>query len=123
MRFTRECSPSSTIIASALAQLSQAEQRGDDLLDGEAKFGANVRSKSDTSMVNEALVKFLCHNIVVLIAVMYELGITPMFTGHEPIEREVPVLAGVESPERERIEWIVNTKRGCIEFSKREMLI
>ena len=52
-----------------------------------ARFGANVRSKSDTAMVNEALVKFLCHYIVVLIASMYELGLTPEFTGHEPIER------------------------------------
>ena len=57
-----------------------------------AKFGANVWSKTDTAMVNETLVKFLCYNIVVLISAIYELGITPVFTGHQPIEREIPVL-------------------------------
>ena len=54
-----------------------------------------MRSKTDTAMVNEALVKFLCHNIVVLIASMYELEITPVFTGHEPIERVIPALVGI----------------------------
>ena len=68
-----------------------------------SKFGANVRSKSDTAMVNEALVKFLCHNIVVLIAAMYELGITPVFTGHEPIDRKTAALAGVGSEIQSRM--------------------
>lgn len=43
------------------------------------KFGEAVRSKSDTSMVNEVLCKILCHNLVVLIHEMYELGIEPVF--------------------------------------------
>ena len=30
-------------------------------------------------MVNEALVKVLCHNVCVLIRAMYTLGITPVF--------------------------------------------
>jgi len=30
-------------------------------------------------MVHEALLKILCHNLVVLIHEMYELGIEPMF--------------------------------------------
>ena len=30
-------------------------------------------------MVNEALVKVLCHNVCVLIRAMYTLGITPIF--------------------------------------------
>lgn len=43
------------------------------------KFGDSLRSKSDTAMVNEALCKILCHNIVVLIHEMFELGIEPNF--------------------------------------------
>ena len=44
-----------------------------------AKFGDSIRSKTDTAMKNEALAKVLCHNIVVLIHEMYELGIEPTF--------------------------------------------
>jgi len=43
------------------------------------KFGDSLRSKTDVSMVNEALCKILCHNLVVLIHEMYELGIDPTF--------------------------------------------
>lgn len=45
------------------------------------KFGDGLRSKTDTAMVNETLCKVLCHNIVVLIHEMYELGIDPVFWG------------------------------------------
>ena len=44
-----------------------------------AKFGGNVRSKSPEAQVNEVLVKFLCHNICVLVQSMYELGLSPSF--------------------------------------------
>lgn len=44
-----------------------------------AKFGAAVRSRTPVAQINETLVKFLCHNIVVLIQAMYELGIAPEF--------------------------------------------
>ena len=44
-------------------------------------FGDSIRSKCDTAMVNETLCKVLCHNIVVLIHEMYELGIEPEFWG------------------------------------------
>lgn len=44
-----------------------------------AKFGASVRSKTPTAQVNEVLCKVLCHNICVLIASIYELGIAPTF--------------------------------------------
>lgn len=61
-----------------------------------AKFGGSVRAKTPTAQVNEALLKFLCHNIVVLIQSIYELGIEPAFWGdgdclnsHEP----APILA------------------------------
>ncbi len=41
------------------------------------KFGDGLRSKTDTAMRNEVLAKVLCHNLVVLIHEMYELGIDP----------------------------------------------
>ena len=43
------------------------------------KFGDVLRSKGDTAMVNEALCKILCHNIVVVIQEVYGLGIRPNF--------------------------------------------
>jgi transposase len=43
------------------------------------KFGDAVRSKTGVAMVNEALCKVLCHNLVVVIHEMYELGIDPTF--------------------------------------------
>ncbi len=45
-----------------------------------AKFGAAVRAKTPVAQVNEVLVKILCHNIVVLIHSVYELGISPVFS-------------------------------------------
>jgi len=48
------------------------------------KFGDSLRSRTDTAMVNEALCKALCHNIVVLIHEMHELGIEPTFWNHSP---------------------------------------
>ena len=41
------------------------------------KFGDSVRSKSKAGQVNEILLKFLCHNVCVLIHAMHELGVTP----------------------------------------------
>jgi transposase len=43
------------------------------------KFGEAIRSKTDVAMTNETLCKVLCHNVVVLIHEMYELGIEPVF--------------------------------------------
>jgi len=43
------------------------------------KFGDSLRSKTDVAMANETLCKILCHNLVVLIHEMYELGIDPEF--------------------------------------------
>ena len=39
------------------------------------KFGGSVRSKTPNAQVDEASLKFLCHNIVVLIQSIYELDI------------------------------------------------
>jgi transposase len=44
-----------------------------------AKFGNTLRSKTRTAQINEALCKVLCHNIVVLIQSMFELGLKPKF--------------------------------------------
>ncbi len=52
------------------------------------KFGDSLRSKSDAAMVNEALAKLLCHNLVVVIHEMYELGIDPTFGA--PTREELP---------------------------------
>lgn len=43
------------------------------------KFGDSLRSRTDTAMVNEALCKVLCHNLLVLIHEIYELGLEPKF--------------------------------------------
>ncbi len=43
------------------------------------KFGGSLRSKKFQSQMNEVLCKILCHNIVVLIHEMHELGIEPEF--------------------------------------------
>ena len=39
----------------------------------------SIRSKTDVAMVNDVLCKILCHDLVVLIHEMYELGIDPVF--------------------------------------------
>ena len=44
-----------------------------------AKFGASLRSKTDTAQVNECLVKILCFNIVALVHSVYEFGIRAEF--------------------------------------------
>jgi transposase len=44
-----------------------------------SKFGDALRSKTRRAMINEALLKVLCHNICCLIAAMYELGLKPKF--------------------------------------------
>jgi len=43
------------------------------------KFGPALRSKTQQAQVNELYCKFLCHNICVLIASIYELGLHPEF--------------------------------------------
>lgn len=50
------------------------------------KFGDSIRSKTDTAMVNEVLCKVLCHNLVVLIHEMYELGVDPVFWRPETVQ-------------------------------------
>ena len=44
-----------------------------------AKFGADLASKKEEALVNEVLVKVLCHNICVLVQSFYKLGVTSDF--------------------------------------------
>ena len=53
------------------------------------KFGDSVRAKSETGQVNEILLKFLCHNICVLIHAMHELGVTPSLESKVSPESQV----------------------------------
>jgi transposase len=55
------------------------------------KFGDSVRSKTDVAIKNEVLAKVVCHNIVVVIHEMHELGIDPTF-GKPTREREPAIL-------------------------------
>lgn len=43
------------------------------------KFGDSLRAKTETALINESLVKFVAHNLCVLNASMYELGLKPKF--------------------------------------------
>ena len=45
-----------------------------------SKFGANIRSRTMTSMKNETLAKVLCHNLSVLVQSIYEFKISPEFS-------------------------------------------
>lgn len=45
------------------------------------KFGDSCRAKSELAMKNEALAKFVCHNICCVISAFYERGIDPKFLG------------------------------------------
>lgn len=50
------------------------------------KFGDSVRSKKQTSQVNELLIKVLCHNIVCVIHEVCELGVKAEFKLEETTE-------------------------------------
>jgi transposase len=56
------------------------------------KFGDSVRSKTDIAIRNEVLAKVLCHNIVVVIHEMHELGINPGFKSGAEEGEEVRVI-------------------------------
>jgi transposase len=54
------------------------------------KFGDGLRSKTDVAMVNETLCKILCHNLVVLIHEMCELGIETAFWAESSVAQQTP---------------------------------
>jgi transposase len=68
-----------------------------------AKFGDHVRSKSDAAMINEALCKVLCHNVVVLIQSACELGIEATFWQKAP---DASSISEVTEMDLEVWEWI-----------------
>ncbi len=43
------------------------------------RFGNSLKSKTETAMINGALLKFLCHNLVVLNYQMHALDMEPNF--------------------------------------------
>ncbi|MBI4302619.1 MAG: transposase [Chloroflexi bacterium] len=53
------------------------------------KFGDYLRSKTRTAQVNELLCKVLAHNICVVIASMYELGVEPTFCAENTLAQKV----------------------------------
>ncbi|MCY4364714.1 MAG: transposase [Chloroflexi bacterium] len=57
-----------------------------------SQFGGFVRSKTPTAQVNEVYAKILCHNIVVLVKMMYKLKIDPTF-GLSEEQVELPMAA------------------------------
>lgn len=57
-----------------------------------AKFGDNVRSKTDVAMVNEVLAKIVCHNICCLIQEAYELGIVATFWAESQPAQELAMI-------------------------------
>ncbi|MFO0823186.1 MAG: transposase [Gemmataceae bacterium] len=59
------------------------------------KFGDSVRSKTDTAIKNEVLAKIVCHNIVVVIHEMHELGVNPTFGAKPKPEPTVLKFPGV----------------------------
>ena len=71
-----------------------------------AKFGDALRSKTDTAMVNEALCKVLCHNVVCLIQSMYELGVNPVFWGKEDADHGVSAPSTSDDTSIEAWEWV-----------------
>ena len=56
------------------------------------KFGDAVRSRTDTSVMNEALAKIVCHNLCCVIQEWHELGIDPTDWG-------MPARKSDETPE------------------------
>ena len=64
-----------------------------------AKFRDHVRSRTDTAMKNEMLLKLLCHNVVVVHQAIIELGIEGAFWPEKPGEpKEVLPMVRRNSP-------------------------
>jgi transposase len=57
-----------------------------------AKFGDNVRSRTDAAMRNEAYCKFICHNICVVHQSHIELGIETEFWSKDESDKKAVIL-------------------------------
>jgi transposase len=66
------------------------------------KFGASVMSLTETAMVNECLVKFLCQNLSCLVQVEEKLGLVPVFWKDEPADDdgEAPAILPLQQVQR-----------------------
>lgn len=71
-----------------------------------AKFGDHVRARSDTGMANEALAKFVCHNLCCLIHSIFELGIAPTFWTRDEIEGRPEPVHAIESDSIDALAWL-----------------
>ncbi len=59
-----------------------------------SRFGGSVRSKTPAARLNEVLLKFLCHNLCVVIKAKYDLGIEPDFdSGPREVNSWFPMAA------------------------------
>ena len=56
------------------------------------KFGESIRMHKPVAQVNEALCKILCHNIVVLIHEMFDLGIVPIFATGKSLKARIATI-------------------------------
>lgn len=86
-----------------------------------AKFGERLRSKSQQGQFNEALCKVLCHNLCVLVQMMYELGLAPQFssggvdlkTSAETTNESIGgdrIVAGIKNVPLDQTIWVSNRK-------------
>ncbi len=64
------------------------------------KFGDSVKAKTETAMKNEVLAKLVCHNVVVCIHEMFEMGIEVGFGGSIEPESQVELPWTVKFPMR-----------------------
>jgi transposase len=54
------------------------------------KFGDSVKAKNELAQKNEVYAKLVCHNVCVLIAEMYALGINPILSGPSCTQTDSP---------------------------------
>jgi hypothetical protein len=55
-----------------------------------SKFGDSLRSRSEVGQMNEILCKVIAHNLCVLIASIYELGLArPDFGGNGHLDKAI----------------------------------
>jgi hypothetical protein len=63
-------------------------------------FGASLRSRTNTAMVNEALGKMICQNITCVIGSQIELGLEPVFWPKEGGKEALLAFPRIELAER-----------------------
>ena len=71
-----------------------------------AKFGDHLRSKTDVALVNEALRKILCHNLVCLVQSANEFGVATTFWKEAEMELLAPVTPVAEDDDMAALAWV-----------------